>query len=161
MILEYLPLFTVGILLNEIRSQRGSLSCNGLGIVASLAVFHYVDRFNHNPLASAVLCVLLVFSAYGKVPFLRFRPLVFISTISYALYLMHNNLGCVFIYHVNRAGLPPWLAMISGIVFVIVVSAMVTYWLEMPLNTWLRNRWTFLRKRVAGNRTESVPASTS
>ena len=58
---------------------------------------------------------------------LRLKPLVFISTISYMLYLLHNNLGCVFIYHVNQAGLSPLASMILGIVFTIVVSALITF----------------------------------
>ena len=31
MILEYLPLFSMGILLNEIKNKRGNLWCNALG----------------------------------------------------------------------------------------------------------------------------------
>ena len=148
MILEYLPLFTVGILLNEIKNKRGNLYHNSFGIFASLCVFHLIDRHGHNPVASAILLALLAFSAYGRVPFLRFKPLVFVSTISYALYLMHNNLGCVFIYHVNHAGLSPMMSMCAGILFVVAVSTVVTYKIEMPVTRWLRGRWKVLRARV-------------
>ena len=147
MILEYLPLFTVGILLNEIKNKRGSFRWNSFGIFASLFVFHAVDQHSHNPVASLILFTLLAFSAYGKVPLLRVRPLVFISSISYALYLLHNNLGCVFIWHVNHAGVPPMAAMLSGILFVIVVSAFVTYKIEMPLTRWLRQHWMNFRSK--------------
>jgi len=160
MILEYLPLFTIGILLNEIKNKRGNLRHNAFGIFASLCVFHLVDRHDHNPVASLILFTLLAFSAYGKVPFLRFKPLVFISTISYALYLLHNNLGCVFIYHVNHAGLSPQLSMIAGIVFVTAASAFVTYKIELPLNRWLRGRWSALRANI-DKRRQSVTAQTT
>lgn len=145
MILEYLPLFTVGILLNEIKNKRGKFGHNVIGIFASLAVFHLIDRHDHNPLASLILLGLLAFSAYGRVPFLRFKPLVYISGISYALYLLHNNVGCVFIYHVDHAGVPPVLSMLLGIVFVIVLAAFVTHKIEMPLNRWLQGRWKAFR----------------
>ncbi|MDG2013478.1 MAG: acyltransferase [Pirellulaceae bacterium] len=160
MILEYLPLFLVGVLLNEIRCERGKLSLNVIGIFSSLFVFHYVDRLNHNPVASLILFVLLAASAYGRVPLLRCRPLVFVSTISYALYLLHNNLGCVFIYHVNHAGVPPLLSMLAGIVFVIAVSTFVTYKIEGPVTAWLRRRWVGLKENIASRR-ETVPASTT
>ena len=152
LILEYLPLFTVGILLNEIKNRRGKLSHNAFGILASLAVFHLVDRHDHNPVASLILLGLLAFSAYGRVPFLRFKPLVFVSTISYALYLLHNNLGCVFIYHINQAGVSPLVSMVAGIAFVILVSAFVTYKIEMPLTAWLRHRWVEFRARRSAKR---------
>ena len=160
MILEYLPLFFVGVLLNEIRCQRGRLSLNVIGIFCSLFVFHFVDRLDHNPLASLILFLLLAASAYGKVPILRCRPLVFISSISYALYLLHNNLGCVFIYHVNHAGVPPWLSMILGIGFVIAVSALVTFKIEGPLTAWLRGRWEIARNGYASFRGR-IPVSST
>jgi len=161
MILEYLPLFTVGILLNEIKNKRGKTAVNAIGIFASLCVFHLVDRFDHNPLVSLILFGMLAFSAYGKLPILRFKPLVYISSISYALYLLHNNLGCVFIYHVNQAGLSPLWSMIAGIVFVIGVSAFVTHKIEMPLNRVLRSRWTAFRKSLANRGAPAIEKETA
>lgn len=160
MILEYLPLFLVGVLLNEIRCRRGRLSLNVIGICSSLFVFHFVDRFDHNPIASLILFVLLAASAYGKVPILRCRPLVFISSISYALYLLHNNLGCVFIYHVNHAGISPWLSMVLGIGFVIAVSTFVTFKVEAPLTAWLRRRWSTAKTGYASFRGKASASST-
>ncbi len=152
MILEYLPLFVMGILLNEIKNRRGSTWVNAGGILASAVVFHVIDRHDHNPLATALLFTLLAFSAYGRVPVLRLKPLVFISTISYALYLVHNNLGCVFIYQLNQAGISPLVAMILGIIFVIAVSAAITYWMEQPLTRALRQRWSVHSRRRADRR---------
>ena len=146
--------------MNEIRCQRGRLSLNVIGIFCSLFVFHFVDRLDHNPLASLVLFLLLAASAYGKVPILRCRSLVFISSISYALYLLHNNLGCVFIYHVNHAGVPPWLSMILGIGFVIAVSALVTFKIESPLTAWLRGRWEIAKNGYASFRGR-IPVSST
>lgn len=147
LILEYLPLFTIGILLNEIKCHRGSLFGNGAGIVASMVAFHVIDRHGHNPVATLILFGLLVAALYGRAPFLRFRPLVWVSTISYALYLLHNNLGCVFIWHVNQAGVHPVVAMLAGIVFVTGISALVTYKIEAPLTRWLRNQWLQWRQQ--------------
>ncbi len=149
LILEYLPLFTIGILLNEIKCQRGSLVGNGIGIVASMVVFHVIDQHDHNPAATLILFGLLLAALYGRAPFLRFRPLVWVSTISYALYLLHNNLGCVFIWYINQAGVPPVAAMLAGIVFVTGVSAVVTNKVEAPLTRWMQNHWVERRKRAA------------
>ena len=154
LILEYLPLFTIGLLLNEIKNRRGHFWLNAFGILASGVVFHLIDRHAHNPAATILLFLLLAFSAYGRVPFLRFKPLVFISTISYALYLLHNNLGCVFIYHVDHAGVPSIVALLLGIGFVIAISALITFYVERPLTKFLRNTWYRFRQRGL----ESQPA---
>ena len=91
-ILKWLPLFSMGILLNEIKSKRGNFWMNATGILISAVVFHIIDVKDHNPVATALLFGLVAFSAYGKIPILRMKPLMFVSTISYSLYLFHNNL---------------------------------------------------------------------
>jgi peptidoglycan/LPS O-acetylase OafA/YrhL len=157
LILEYLPLFTIGILLNELRCGRGSRRANIAGMIASMLIFHAIDRHDHNPAATVVLFTLLAFSAWGRMPLLRLRPLVWISSISYSLYLLHNNLGCVFIWHVNQAGVPPLVAFVLGIVFVVAVSALVTKHVEQPLTRWLRGRWQEFRSRRAAPAPVALP----
>ena len=141
LILTYMPLFFIGILLNEIKNDRGSKWANIVGIIFSASVFHLLDTHDHNPAATLLMVGLLAFSAYGKVPFLRLRPLVFISAISYSLYLLHNNLGCTIIYHLNQNGVNPLASMIIATVAIIIICSITTYWVERPISAWLRRRW--------------------
>lgn len=147
LIVPFLPLFCVGILLNEIKCRRGIFWQNALGIIVSFFVFHLIDQHGHNPAMSLLLFSLLAVCAYGKCPPLRLAPMVFLSSISYALYLLHNNLGCVFIWHLNQKfGLSPNLAMAIGIVFSVVVATVVTFGFEQPLTKYLRSRWLAFRE---------------
>ena len=141
LIIKYLPLFFVGILLNEIKNKRGLLSQNIAGIVVCSIVFHLIDDHGHNPVMTIGLTGLLALSCFGLVPLLRLKPLVFISTISYSLYLMHNNLGTTFIYHLNQNGIGSWLSMIIATVLVIIVSTFSTYCIELPMSNWLKQKW--------------------
>ncbi|MDG2102861.1 MAG: hypothetical protein P8J91_03855 [Pirellulaceae bacterium] len=68
------------------------------------------------------------------------------------------NLGCVFIYHVNHAGVPPALSMLAGIVFVLAVLTLVTHEIEGPMKAWLRRRYAELKENISTRR-ENVPAS--
>ena len=145
LILEYIPLFTVGILLNEMRSRNGSMAMNAAGILASIVAFHAIDRHDHNPAVTLLLFSVLALAAFGKAPFLRFGPLVWISSFSYALYLMHNNLGCVVIWHLDHAGIPPVIAMILATLMVAGAAALVTWKIERPVTKWLRDRLSGLR----------------
>jgi peptidoglycan/LPS O-acetylase OafA/YrhL len=156
MILEFLPLFVIGILLNEIRCRRGVWWQHSIGIGAAMVVFHAFDRHDHNPLATILLFGILVLSSYGRLPILRLRPLVFVSTISYSLYLLHNNLGCVFIYHVNQAGLPPLAALVLAIAFVTSISMLMTKYVEQPLSRWLKTRWQRVNAALGARRLTSA-----
>ena len=141
MILEFLPLFAIGILLNEIRNGRGKVWLNAVGIAGSAIVFHAIDRHDHNPVVTIGMIGVLGFSAFGRMPLLRFRPLVFISTISYSLYLMHNNLGCTVIYHLNQNGISPIASMLIASAAIVVASTIATYWIERPISNGLRWCW--------------------
>ena len=140
-----LPLFAMGILLNEIRSKRGNILGLGLGIVASAIVFHAIDLRDHNPVATAMLFGTLALSAFGKIPLLRFKPLIYISTISYSLYLFHNNLGCALMKQLENMGCGPWTAFILGTLFAIGFGSAVTFWFEQPTSAYLRKKWTSLK----------------
>jgi len=171
LLLDYFPLFAVGILLHDIWLRVKGMEpeetgwkpvatiarWNLAGIVAALTVFHVTDHYDHNPVVSLGLTVLLAMSLFGWVPVLRCKPLVFVSSISYMLYLLHDNLGAVAIHWMNNTlGLSPQICFAVSLPLTIAVSAAATYWLERPLSTFLRQRWNALRGKTA-----SVPAGTS
>ena len=141
LILKWLPLFSMGILLNEIKSRRGKFWLNAAGILISAIVFHIIDLKDHNPLATALLFGLVAFSAYGKIPLLRTRPLMFIATISYSLYLFHNNLGSALIRQLENWNISPLLSVILATAFSIGFAAAITFWLEQPLTRFLNQKW--------------------
>lgn len=136
-----LPLFAMGILLNEIRSGRGKVWKHCFGIMISALVFHAIDLRDHNPAATALLFGMLAMSAYGKIPVLRFKPLLFISTISYSLYLFHNNAGCALIAWLESMGIGPQVSVLIGTAFAVAIGAAVTYWFEQPVTAKLRKGW--------------------
>lgn len=136
-----MPLFAMGMLLNEIKNRRGVAWQNALGIIASGIVFHVIDLRDHNPAATVLLFGLLTACAWGKVPPLRFKPLLFISTISYTLYLFHNNIGSTCIHSLEMLGMGPLLAVVFVTVLSVGLGTATTIWFEQPITKFLRNWW--------------------
>lgn len=147
LLLDFIPLFAIGFLLYMVKIGQGPKWRNLVGMLAAATVFHMIDHGKHNPLATALIITLVALSAYGKVPMLRMRFFVFISTISYALYLFHNNLGCVLIHRFDAAGVPPVAAFGIVLVFAFALATLVTTRIEQPISRYLRTR--FLDARVA------------
>ena len=140
-----MPLFAMGILLNELRCKRGNRYGLWAGIVFSATVFHLIDLRGHNPAATVLMFGLLTASAFGKVPVLRWKGFVYLSFISYSLYLFHNNLGSALIRQLEIFAWPPLLSIIVATVFVILISHAMTYWIEQPLTKWLRVQYTKMK----------------
>jgi len=99
-------------------------------------------------LATFLLIGLIAGAGWGVLPPLRLRPWVFLSSISYCLYLLHNNLGTAFIYYLNHAGLDPWVCFLLVFPFVIGISALFSFWVERPLAAKLRAGWKAWRQRA-------------
>ncbi len=140
-ILRNFPLFVMGMLLNEIRNDRGHKIYNVLGILFAAIVFHAVDLRGHNPAATALLFGLLAFAAWGKIPPLRWKPLVYISSISYTLYLFHNNIGSCCINQLQNFGLEPHLSILIATGLMIALGAATTMWFEAPITSFLRSKY--------------------
>lgn len=161
-VLDQVPLFGIGFLMYMIRTRVGAIPMNIAAMVGCAAVFHSIDHGKHNPAATLLITLFLAACAYGKVPPLRLRVFVFISTISYSLYLFHNNLGCIVIHHLNWAGCSSAVSFAAALGFVVALATVITYVLEQPLTGWLRGRWAALRARPeldSGLKTEAAVAT--
>ncbi len=147
MLLDFVPLFAIGFLLYMIKTRAGSTWKNILAIAFSAGVFHSIDHGKHNPAATILIIGLVTLCAYGKCPPLRFKPFVYVSTISYALYLCHNNLGCVIMYRLNHSGIPSNVCLLIAIVFSFSMAIIITNRVEQPLTRGLRSLWARYRER--------------
>ncbi len=161
MLLDFVPLFAIGFLLYMIKTGTGKRWQNIAGLICAAAVFHSIDHGKHNPLATALIISLVTLSAYGKVPLLRFRPLVYVSTISYALYLCHNNLGCALMHRFDMMGVPPRACLVIGVVFSFALAVILTNRLEQPMTRKLRSVWTRYRSGDTGRSSADLPAATA
>lgn len=151
MLLDFVPLFAIGFLLYMIKTDTGQRWQNILGIIAAAAVFHSIDHGKHNPLATMLIIGLVTASAYGKVPPLRFKPLVYVSTISYALYLCHNNLGSIMIHRFDHNGVPPVICLALVLVFSFALAIIITKKIEEPMTNRLRLAWESYRSKKVAN----------
>ena len=156
-----LPLFAMGILLNELRCKRGNIYGLWAGITFSAIVFHLIDLRGHNPAATVLMFGLLTASAFGRVPVLRWKGFVYLSFISYALYLFHNNLGSALIRQLEIFGLPPLLSIIMATAFAFLVAHAMTYWFEQPLTKWLRVQYAKLKDSYSNNQGSALSSMKS
>lgn len=141
LLFEQMPLFIIGIFIYQLKNDPASKWTSLLGIVLSATVFHLIDDHGHNPAATVLLIGLLGLSAFGKIALLRTRLFVFLSGISYSLYLVHNNLGCVIMHRLDNFGVPPVLCFVTMLLLSVLIAALVTNFIERPVSRWLAAKW--------------------
>lgn len=75
-----------------------------------------------------------------RIPLLQSAPLVFLGTISYTLYLLHQNIGYAVIRRLSQLGVNSYLAIAAAIVLSVGLAALVSFVIERPANEALRAR---------------------
>lgn len=149
LIADHIPYFVVGLLAYRIWSGKRTL-------IQQMPVFAlaYLSVYKYDPseptVAFLFVCALMLLLATGKLGGLRHPILLWIGTISYPLYLVHQNAGYTLILHLRAAGVGLGAATILAIVQAFVLATLIHAIVEKPALSWIRNRWrNYSRNKTA------------
>jgi peptidoglycan/LPS O-acetylase OafA/YrhL len=95
--------------------------------------------------------------ARGYLVYVARGPFLFLGTISYTLYLVHQNFGYIVIRSATQHGISTNIAILIAIALSICLAATLTWLIEKPAQAWLRG----LYKRLSGSviPAHSLPAA--
>ncbi len=144
LILPFFPFFAVGIVAYDIFKKRRRLVLwDGLVLlfanvlVLSVSVEAWVVH---------CLCVGIFLSlARGALGFMRFKPFMFFGSISYALYLLHENIGWVLMRKMYGAGMPPLITISLALLAAIGLSYALVRFVEQPSMRMIRQKYKAAR----------------
>lgn len=133
---RYAGLFYAGILFYRIRTERFTW-----WRVAGIAIGFATRVAFLPPKMIAIECGILLtvsLAMAGRLPILRTRPLLFLGTISYSLYLVHQPLGVRLMLGLHALGGAAWLNLAATLVMLIGLATVMTYAVERPGTRLLR-----------------------
>jgi peptidoglycan/LPS O-acetylase OafA/YrhL len=160
--LKYIHLFAIGMLLYDAR-RRGARAAEASrrrkweagALAASCLTYRAVfDSWEGAGLVVAMAALVAAAVAPGLAWLRRplaARPLVFLGTISYSLYLIHQNVGYVVLLELEAAGISPNLAVMAAGALALAAAALLTRAVEQPtMNAvrklkergWPRRAWS-------------------
>lgn len=128
--LNYSHLFAAGIVLY--CSYRDRLTYQR---TLMLMVFIAVHFYLHGWIAGVIAMlsvVALYLASRGHLRFLENRVALYLGSISYALYLVHQNIGHIVMKKVFDAGFGQVEAMLLAIAISIVLASLLTFYVERP-----------------------------
>ena len=134
--LPYASLFFAGIMYYKIWSE--GVTPARVALILMCYIEHVLYHF---PIMIAIMTVnFAVFSlcVMGRASWLASRPLVFLGTISYSLYLIHGTLGWRLQLWNHALGLPPLANLLFATSVTICVAAIMAYLVEGPANRAIR-----------------------
>lgn len=158
LLVTYIPYFTIGIAAYNLRKGKGKEPPykDLLLMLAAVGIVTLCGSARDGILA-ALAAVMFCLVAAGRLRGLAQAPLVFLGTISYPLYLLHQNIGYVVMRGSMRVGMPTDLAILLAIAVTIGLAAALTWSVEKPARAWLRDAYARYRAREAAVSVVKVP----
>jgi len=140
LVLDYIAYFSLGIAVYRLVHRRGARAANAFLVVLAIAVVAVTESL---PIAAvAGGCFLMVLAAaQGRLTVLSNAFLVYLGTISYSLYLLHENIGWALLRQLGLRGVEPVLAIACTTVMAVALATLVSRSIEYPAMRWIRRRY--------------------
>lgn len=131
MFVKYAPLFMGGMLIYRIYHYGRPAAVDAA--LLALAVCHGIVTYKF-PYSLFVLGCFAVFSlaVAGRLNWLANKPMLWLGSLSYSLYLVHQNIGYGLIDLSYSVGLPGWLGVCLALGSVMVLASLIHYRIEKP-----------------------------
>lgn len=148
LILAYLPWFVLGMACYALRHGGRTQATTWqihLAVAAALLTLLVVDSPLHAGLGVAFF-MLVKLASSQRLPWLNWRPLVWLGSISYPLYLLHENIAWALMLQGLQRGLSRGICIVLALAMVLVLAEVVSRWVERPAMTAIREAY---RRRVS------------
>lgn len=141
LILPYIAWFGCGIMLYRRTYLRDQSPVLDLAVlVAAWLLLGIVDGVGTGLLALG-LSAWMYATALGRLPVLANPVLVWLGTISYTLYLLHENIGWGLMLQMQRFGVGTELSIGAAIVIALAMATLLSRTVERPVMRWIRDRY--------------------
>lgn len=143
MLLDYGQLFVAGAMFYLVSKHGWSSS--RIAILLTCIFFQYLASDIEAALVTAFFMIIFVLMIGGRLRALAVAPLVYLGTVSYSLYLVHQNVGYVALRWLYRQGVHPYLGILFALFAVLSLASVVTFFVEKPSLRWIRARYKNFR----------------
>ena len=128
---KYMSLAIVGMMLHKVNLQPKKLASWLILFFALAYCFTYGIT---NGIIDIIACFIVFVVSMERVPPLNNRIYVFFGTISYSLYLIHQNVAMGIEYYMSEIfGGYQWFFPFIAFFVVILLAIIIHYWFEIPL----------------------------
>lgn len=147
LILDYAHLFIIGTLLYKIFLGKETLIYKYTLIIACL-LFDLFKYGSEHSLFVTLFTTIFILVIRGRLAYLNWKPLLFLGTISYSLYLTHLNLGLVTIKTLEKSGLNINICILISLMLALLVASTVTFLIEKPIMKFMKEQYRDWQDRM-------------
>lgn len=145
-LLNYGNLFIAGIFFYNLKT-KGNTWYRHAGLALCLIV-QYIIRFNMvEPLVIASFFFIFYLFVLEKMAWIINRPMIFLGSISYSLYLIHQYIGYVIIRYLYSIHANALLRFIVPTICSLLIATVISYAVEKPAMFYIRQRYKIWKQK--------------
>lgn len=136
LLLDYIELFAAGICFYKYKSKTHSKLTHAIIFLSIISLY-----FSYSYKVATLLCcfyLVFVMIVIDKAKIFRAKLFVYFGTISYSLYLIHQNIGYVIINKFYSVDMPPLIGLLMAFCFSVLLAHMILVFVERPSLNKLR-----------------------
>lgn len=146
----YAHLFIAGMLFHLVFQRRGGWMHHAL--IAVCCCTQLLMGGWQSFFITAPFYLIFYALALGRVRILESRLLIFAGAISYAVYLLHDNIGFIIIRSGYEHGIHPWISIGIATATTVLLASVVTFAIERPALQAARAAWKRSRESITAHR---------
>lgn len=130
-------LFFAGILFYKLKVE-GNTWYRHAALGLCFLVGYMLRKDPQDPGSLLVFFSIFYLFIYGKLSWITNKPLLYLGSISYSLYLIHQYTGYAIIHHLLAIGASAWVCFLIPASFAFLSASLITYFIEKPAMGYLR-----------------------
>jgi peptidoglycan/LPS O-acetylase OafA/YrhL len=140
LVVQFIPWFALGMAFYRIHIGARRWVQQVPTLALALIVATLVDGWNDGAVFIGIAAVFAALIA-GKAKFLNHPVLLWLGSISYPFYLIHQLLGYAFMLMLERGGMSAWAALPLAIAAALGIAHCLSVWVEKPALSAIRGWW--------------------
>lgn len=137
-LLVHSPFFAIGMMFYCLHSGAAKTRTGELAAIGACLLTVWITETAALGPVALVVTALVALALRGGMGFLVSPVTRWLGAISYALYLVHRNLGYAALLKLHTWGMDSWLAFSLVLAGALALASALTYWLEQPVLRYLR-----------------------
>lgn len=141
---SYWHLFFAGICFY--KQYRNGVSCRETILVLLCAAYSYAVGGREEAIFVSIFFIVFYLMLFGFLKNIVSKPMVILGTISYSLYLVHQNLGYILIRKFYSLNIIPELAILLAVLVSLIVAYAANILIEIPSMLLIRKFYKKIRE---------------
>lgn len=148
LISDYASYFISGILFYKIFTRNYTVKTLFIVFLAYLLSL-VSNTYDNGFIIISIIYIIFILFSFNLINWFKNKLFLFLGTISYSLYLIHQNIGYIILNKLYFLNINPIISFLISILSVVIIASFISYLIEKPSVIYLKNIYKENEDRIS------------